>query len=596
MSKNTFREDEQLKETMNIKVVWRLLSYLAPHKLAVIKTMMLMMVVVAVEVMNPFLLKLAIDFFIEESYSVGLVYLGVAALTANLIAMLCSRHRVRIMAQVSNGILKNIRQKLFNHIQKLSFSFFDNRPLGKILSRIIGDVNSLKQLFNQSINNLIPDIVMLTVVVMIMLAINVRLALMSFILLPALVISMFVIQTIARKRWQKYRQKRSNLNAFIHEDYSGIRVVQSFARERHTSKTFDNLSRTSVSSFLSAMKISACFWPLVELSWGVGTIIIFWYGINLINVGDITPGDLVAFSGYIGMFWRPINNLSNFYNSLITNLAGAERIFEVMDITPDIVDCKSPKILPSIKGKVQFENVTFKYDKDGETVLKNVSFKVDVGETIALVGHTGAGKTTIVNLLTRFFDTTEGKVVVDGFNVKEVTIESLRSQMGIMTQDTFLFSGSIKENIRYGKLDATDEEIIKAAKSVYAHDFITKLKAGYDTDVNERGASLSMGQRQLIALARTLLADPKILILDEATSSIDTYTEMLVQDGLKKLLQGRTSFIIAHRLSTIRNADRIMVIDDGQIIESGNHKELMDARGKYYKLTMAQYKFLKDGA
>ncbi|WP_350344476.1 ABC transporter ATP-binding protein [Proteinivorax tanatarense] len=596
MSRNTFREDEKLKESINFKVVLRLLSYLSPHKLAVIKTMTLMMVVVLVEVMNPFLLKLAIDFFIERSNSIGLVYLGVAAVSANIVAMVCSRYRVQIMAKVSNGVLKKIRQQLFNHIQRLSFSFFDNRPLGKILSRIIGDVNSLKQLFNQSINNLIPDIIMLIVVIIIMLAMNIKLAVMSFVLLPALVISMFVIQTIARKRWQKYRQKRSNLNAFIHEDYSGIRVVQSFARERHTSKTFDDLSRTSVKSFLSAMKVSACFWPLVELSWGVGTIIIFWYGINLINVGEITPGDLVAFSGYIGMFWRPINNLSNFYNSLITNLAGAERIFEIMDISPDIVDCQNPKVLPPIKGKVEFKDVTFKYDKDGETVLKKVNFTVDTGETIALVGRTGAGKTTIVNLLTRFFDTSEGRVLVDGYDIKGVTIESLRSQMGIMTQDTFLFSGSIKENIRYGKLDATDEEIIGAAKSVHAHDFISKLKDGYDTDVHERGAGLSMGQRQLVALARTLLADPKILILDEATSSIDTYTEKMVQEGLKKLLKGRTSFIIAHRLSTIRGADRIMVIDDGQIIETGKHNELMEKRGNYFKLTMAQYKFLKDGA
>jgi ATP-binding cassette subfamily B protein len=288
-------------------------------------------------------------------------------------------------------------------------------------------------------------------------------------------------------------------------------------------------------------------------------------------------------------------NLSNFYNLLITNLAGAERIFEIMDIIPDIVDTQNAKELPQIVGEVEFRNVSFAYD-DGEVVLKNISFKVKHGETIALVGHTGAGKTTIVNLLSRFYDITEGEILIDGYNIKDVTIESLRSQMGIMSQDTFMFSGTIKENIRYGKLDATDEEVINAAKAVKAHDFIINLEKGYDTDVNERGSRLSVGQRQLIALARALLANPRILILDEATASIDTQTEKKVQTGLNTLLAGRTSFVIAHRLSTIRNAHRIMVIDDGEIKEIGNHQQLLAKRGIYYKLYTAQYKFLHEGA
>ncbi len=334
---------------------------------------------------------------------------------------------------------------------------------------------------------------------------------------------------------------------------------------------------------------------MVEISWGVGSIIVFWYGVRLLNTGTIDVADLVAFTGYIAMFWRPIMNLSNFYNLLITNLAGAERIFEIMDVVPDIVDTQNAKVLPKIVGEVEFKDVTFAYE-DGEEVLKNVNFHVKTGETIALVGHTGAGKTTIVNLISRFYDTTKGQVLIDGYDLKEVSVESLRSQMGIMTQDTFMFSGSIKDNIRYGKLNATDEEVVKAAQAVKAHDFIIKLEKGYDTDVNERGSRLSVGQRQLIALARALLADPRILILDEATSSIDTQTEKKVQEGLNILFNGRTSFVIAHRLSTIRNADRIMVIDDGMIKEVGNHQQLLAKKGIYHKLYMAQYKFLNEGA
>ena len=346
-----------------------------------------------------------------------------------------------------------------------------------------------------------------------------------------------------------------------------------------------------LASFKSAIIIANGFWPLVQLSWGLGTIIVFWYGVILLRSDGITVGTLVAFNGYVALFWIPIMNLSNFYNILITNLAGAERIFEIMDIEPEIIDTTKATVLPKIKGTVEFKNVTFAYNK-GTEVLKNISFKIKEGETIALVGETGAGKTTIVNLVSRFYDLDEGQLLIDGYDIKEVTLESLRSQMAIMTQETFLFSGTISDNIRYGKLEATDEEVVAAAKVVYAHEFIMRLEKGYATDVNERGARLSVGQRQLVALSRAILADPRILILDEATSSIDTETEKLVQQGISKLLANRTSFVIAHRLSTIRNADRIMVIGDGKIIEEGSHAELLKKQGDYYRLYLAQFKFL----
>lgn len=338
-----------------------------------------------------------------------------------------------------------------------------------------------------------------------------------------------------------------------------------------------------------AIRLNDMFWPMVEFSWGIGTILVFFIGVRMIGSGDITVGLLVAFTTYIAKFWNPIMNLSNFYNQLVTNIAGAERIFEILDIVPDISDETEAVTMPPIRGDVRFNKVTFSYDGSVE-VLKNLSFHVKEGETIALVGPTGAGKSTIVNLISRFYDIDEGVIMVDGHNIKSVSIESLRSQMGIMTQDTFLFSGTISDNIRYGKLDATDEEIVEAAKAVHAHEFIMSFEDGYDTKINERGSKLSVGQRQLIAFARTMIAKPRILILDEATSSIDTTTERLVQQGIEHLLKGRTSFVIAHRLSTIQKATRIMVVDRQGITESGSHEELIQQRGHYYDLYMAQFK------
>jgi ATP-binding cassette, subfamily B, multidrug efflux pump len=411
--------------------------------------------------------------------------------------------------------------------------------------------------------------------------------------LPFLLVSMFLVQSISRKRWQLFRKKNSNMNAFTHEDFSGIRVVQSFTAEDSTSRTFMGLLSEHRNAFLRAVRLNDLFWPIVEMSWGIGVVIVFWYGLKLLNTETISVGLLISFIGYIGLFWMPIMEISNFYNTLITNIAGAERIFEVLDLKPDIDENVKGIVMPRIKGNVVFKHVTFGYEKK-VPVLKDVSFQVKAGETIALVGPTGVGKTTIVNLISRFYEAQQGEILIDGHNVNHVTLESLRSQMGIMLQDTFLFSGSIKDNINYGKLDATEDEIENAAKAVQAHEFIMKMPKGYDTNVNERGSRLSAGQRQLIAFARALLANPRILILDEATASIDTHTERLVQKGIEKLLKGRTSFVIAHRLSTIQNADRIMVIDHGRISEIGNHEELMDFKGLYYQLVMSQFKLMDE--
>jgi ATP-binding cassette subfamily B multidrug efflux pump len=590
---NNFRDDEISQETIKLEIIKRLLSYLLPYRKAVFCIISLMLTVVGINLLNPFFLKLALDHYIKNRDLQGLLFLGLGMAGLNLAALYCARQRIRIMAGVTNQILLTIRQELYTHIQKLPFHFFDSRPVGKILARIIGDVNSLNDLFTNSVTTLVPDLVTIGSVMVIMLTMHARLALAALLSLPLLMVFLCLIQVVSHQRWRIHRKKTSNLNAFTHENFSGIRVVQSFTAEAKTRGVYQELLHQHRQSFLRAVRLNDLFWPAVELSWGVGTIAVFWYGVKLLNTGSISIGLLVAFNSYTGMFWNPVMNISNFYNALISNLSGAERIFEIMAIDPTITDKATARILPPLKGEVIFNRVTFGYEP-GQVVLDQISFKVQPGETIALVGPTGVGKTSIINLIARFYDTTEGAVLLDGYNVKEVTLESLRSQLGIVLQDTFLFSGTIRENIRYGRLDATAAEIEAAARAVHADGFICRLENGYETVVNERGSRLSFGQRQQIAFARALLADPRILILDEATAGIDTRTERAIQQGLETLLKGRTAFVIAHRLSTIRNADRIMVIDAGKICECGNHEELLRKRGLYYHLYMAQYQFINE--
>ena len=424
---------------------------------------------------------------------------------------------------------------------------------------------------------------------------NVYLALSVLVVMPFLTVCIVIVQKAAHKRWQLVRKKSSNLNAYIHEELSGIRIIQSFTAKDEAMDNFDGLLKEHKDSFVNAVLIADGFSALIEISWGVGTFLLYYIGVKVLGVGTVGVGTLLAFGTYSTMFWSPIRNLANFYNKIVTNISAAERIFEILDTEPEISDSKDAYELPEIKGAVEFDDVTFSYsDKADSNVLQNVSFSVKPGENIALVGPTGAGKTTIVSLISRFYEVSSGRILIDGNDISKVSIESLRSQMGVMTQDNFLFSGTIKDNIRYGKLDATDEEIINAAKAVHAHDFIMKLEKGYDTEISERGSRLSNGQRQLLAFARTMVSNPGILILDEATSSIDTHTEILVQKGIEAMLKGRTSFVIAHRLSTIKNANRIFVIDKGGIIESGSHDELMAKKGAYYELYAAQFKAVND--
>lgn len=588
MAVNSYKADEKSVEKSKAQTLKRLFSYLLAYKWQIILVLLIMGYGVAVSLVNPLIMESAIDDYIAVKNLKGLYKLLIIALAINLLLVLTVKLRMYIMAKVCNQILLTIRQELYTHIQKLDFHFFDSRPTGKILSRIIGDINSLKDVLSNCVTTLIPDGLTVIAVVVIMVYKNPKLAAASLLTVPFMAGAMFFIEYKAHPRWQVFRKKSANLNAFIHEDMAGMRIIQSFHAQEEMENTFDELLEEHRNSFIRAVRMSDAFGSAIDLSWGIGCILLYFTGIVILGVDQVSVGTFIAFGTYLNMFWQPINNISNFYNQLVTNIAGAERIFEILDTEPAILDEEGVSQMPPIRGEVTFEHVSFSYD-DKVKVLDDICFRIKPGETIALVGATGAGKSTIVNLISRFYDVQEGTVRIDGLDVKKVSIESLRQQMGIMTQDNFLFSGTIRENIRYGKLDATEEEIIAAAKAVNAHDFIMKLEKGYDTELSERGGGLSVGQKQLLAFARTMVSDPKILILDEATSSIDTKTELLVQEGIEHMLAGRTSFVIAHRLSTIQKADRIFVIGDGKIIEEGNAAELMEKKGVYYGLYMAQF-------
>ena len=585
---NSFKQDEQLAKKSNFETMPRLFKYLLNYKGKIAGVFACMAVGTTVDLINPLLCERAIDRYIMKAQIPGLVRIIILSAVINILAVLAMKIRMILMAKTSNKVIQNLRQELYNHIQSLDLAFFDSRPSGKILARIIGDTNSLKDIIENAVTTLIPNMVTVVAVMVIMFVKNWRLTLASLCTLPLLIGGVILISSMAEKHWKAKRQKSSNMNAFINEDLSGIKVIQSFRAEDETDKTFQQLVWADRSEFIKAVRWCDAFGSWIDICWGVGTLMMYYVGVKVLGIENVSIGTYIAFGTYIGMFWQPIMNLSNFYNQFVNAASGAERIFEIIDTKANVKSAVDAPKMPMIKGNVQFKNVTFGYE-DNVKVLKNVDFDVKSGETIALVGPTGAGKSTVVNLVSRFYDVNDGCILIDGTDIRSVQLDSLRTQMGIMTQDNYIFSGTIRENIMYGKLDASEEEMIAASKAVHADDFIRNLKDGYDTKLTARGGELSNGQRQLVAFARTMLSNPKILILDEATSSIDTKTELLVQAGIASMLKGRTSFVIAHRLSTIQNADRIFVIDKGGILESGTPAELMEKKGAYYNLRQAQF-------
>ena len=566
---------------------------MAPYKKKMAGIIFLMLTSSALTMLVPIFFQRIMDIYIPGKNMRGIVFVSLLTFLIACYSAISLRIKIKTMSVIGQDIIHSIRSDIFCHLQELPFSYYDDRPHGKIQVRVVNYVNSLSDLLSNGIVNTITDLCNLIFIILFMLICDARLTLICLCGLPVLAAVIIFIKKKQRRAWQIQSNKQSNLNAYIAESINGIRVTQSFVREKENNSIFNNLSGGYRKAWMRAVKFNFTMGPSVDIISSVTTAFVYVLGIRWILAPDatLTVGVLIAFTSYISRFWAPINTLASFYNSLLTAISYLERIFETIDEPVLVKDAEDAVEMPPIKGDVAFRDVSFSYEA-GHPILKNISFEAKAGDTYALVGPTGAGKSTIVNLLSRFYNVDSGQILIDGTDISTVTIHSLRTQMGVMMQDSFIFSGTIMDNIRYGNRTATDEEVIAAAKTVCAHEFISQMENGYYTEVNERGSRLSAGQRQLISFARALLANPKILILDEATSSIDTETEILLQKGLNELLKGRTSFIIAHRLSTIKNADCIMYIDKGGIQERGTHDELIAQRGEYYKLYISQFDFL----
>lgn len=590
MARNKYDVDEVLEDKFDLNQLKRLLAYLIPYRKRFVSVGFMMLSASAFTMLIPQFFQKVMDVCIPNKDMKGIAFYSFLTLLAAFYSAFSLRYKIKYTNQIGQQIIHDMRYDIFEHLQELPFSYYDDRPHGKIQVRVVNYVNSISDLLSNGILNTITDLCNLVFIIVFMLILNVRLTLVCLCGLPILAIVIVVIKKKQRTAWQVQSNKQSNLNAYIAESINGIRVTQSFVREDVNSGIFNNLSGSYRKSWMRAVMFNFTMGPSIDIISIITTAAIYVLGVSWMINGEtgITVGVLVAFTAYIGRFWAPINTLAGFYNSLLTAISYLERIFETIDEPVVVKDREDAVEMPPIHGDVTFDHVTFSYEP-GVPILKDVSFHANQGQSFAVVGPTGAGKTTLVNLLSRFYNVDSGRILIDGVDIAGVTIRSLRKQMGVMMQDSFIFSGTIMDNIRYGNFSATDEEVIRAAKTVCVHDFIMEMENGYQTQVNERGSRLSAGQRQLISFARALLADPKILILDEATSSIDTETEIILQKGLNELLKGRTSFIIAHRLSTIKNSSCIMYVDKGTILEKGTHDELMAQKGEYYKLYMSQY-------
>lgn len=588
MARNRYDVDEVLETPFDFAHLKRSFVYIKKYKGKMITALMLSVFAAISGLLGPLITQYALDNTIPQKNMGQLVLLTLAFVGTIAVSITFSTIRSRIMTVVGQDIIFDIRTDLFKHLQELPFEYYDNRPHGKILIRVVNYVNSVSDMLSNGIINVILECLNMLFIMIFMFFVNVKLSLVVLSGLPIFAVIMMMIKKRQRKAWQDVSNKSSNLNAYLQENITGARVTQIFTREEENAQIFDRLSEKYRKSWINAVKYSNLVWPATD---NVSTLVraaIFVVGLLVLTPAAVSLGTIVAMTSYASSFWQPIMNLSNIFNNFINNIAYLERIFETLDEPATIADKPNAQEIGDITGEVKFDDVTFSYEK-GKTVLEHISFDVKPGESVALVGPTGAGKSTVVSLLSRFYDLDSGKITIDGKDISQATLHSLRSQMGIMLQDSFIFSGTIYDNIRYGRLDATEEEIREAAKIVCADEFISEMKDGYMTEVNERGSKLSGGQKQLISFARTLLSDPKILVLDEATSSIDARTEKLLQQGLQRLLVGRTSFIIAHRLSTIKNCDKIMYIDNKGIAECGTHDQLIAKKGEYYKLYTAQH-------
>ncbi|HEX8684194.1 MAG TPA: ABC transporter ATP-binding protein [Ardenticatenaceae bacterium] len=567
----------------------RMLGYLRPYRREVALIGVTIIGISAVTLFEPYLFGLVVDRGIIGGDMGTVNRIVVALLALHLLAWVSGTARGWLSASVGQGVLFDLRQQLFAHIQKLSLRFYDQRPVGRIMNRITSDVNAVADLVNTGMVTIATQSVSLIGIVLVMFWLSWQLSLMAFVTLPLLGLLFFKLRTRIETAWKNHRRSTSNISANMNESINGIYVTQAFQREERNVNTFRRLAQSGHDAWMSAIRYEELIWPGVDLIGVAGTALVLITGAYMAQRELVTIGLIIAFTNYLWRFWSPLSAMSKVYGQMLSAMASAERIFEFLDTEPEVADSPNAYAMPPIEGTVTFDHVQFRYDPEQEMVLKEVDLHVRAGETIALVGQTGSGKSSIINLIMRFYDPVEGRVMIDGHDLREVTLESLRSQMAIVLQDSFIFSGTLAENIRYSRQTATDEEVRAVSKAVHLDPYVETLENGYDTQLGERGGRLSVGQRQLVAFARALLADPRILILDEATSSVDTETERIIQQAMGTLLEGRTAFIIAHRLSTVRHADRILVIHQGRVVEQGTHEELLALGGRYFNLYLMQF-------
>ena len=586
MARNRFDQDEELKTPFSLGQYKRALSYVLNYKVGMLQSLVLSVLSALFTLSAPLIISHVIDNVIKTNDVKLLAFWSLVLLLSIIIAMYFTAIRAKIMAKLGQAIVFDIRSDLFTHLQQLPFDYYDARPQGKILIRVVNYVNSVSDMLSNGLINFILEIINVFIIMGFMFFVNVKLSLLILSGVPFGFLAIMLTRSKQRKAWQDLSNKSSNMNAYLQESISGMQITQIYNREPENLKIFSNLSNDYRKSWISAVRLNALFPFIVDNLMNFITVAIYGVSLLFIDRTTLSLGVILAMGTYALRFWNPILNIANIFNSFVTAISYLERIFETMDEPISIQDGPNAYDIENIKGKIVYDHVDFSYDGNTK-ILDDVSFTIQPGQAVAIVGATGAGKTTIVNLLSRFYEIDNGNILIDGHNIKDLTIHSLRRQMGIMMQDSFIFNNSIKENIRYGNFDASDEEIYAVAKLLSIDTFIQDFEKGYDTIVSNQGSKLSQGQKQLVSMARTLIQNPKILILDEATSSIDTHTELLVQKGLNIIMEGRTTFIIAHRLSTIKEADVIFYMDNKNIEEQGTHKELMALKGKYYQLVQA---------
>jgi len=569
------------------RIARRAFAYMRPHKWSVVFALLMTVAQAALMTIGPVLTKIGIDDHVARGDILGMTVFFGLTIGAYFAAFLTNWWQMQVMTRVGQRLLQTMRGDMIRHLQRLPLTYFDGIPSGVVVSRVINDVQTVNELLSNGIVQALSDILTLGFTVGVMVALAPNLALVTFAVVPLMGIAVWIFTEKAKIAYRRTRVTVATLTGEFAESYAGVRVVQAFAREASSTEHFDDLNDENRKANIQANTLSSMLLPVVELCNAASTVAVIAYGGWLMVTGQVTLGVIVAFLAYITRFFQPVRTLTQFYNQLQAATAAAEKVFELLDEPVTVNEAAEPVRLGYVRGEVEFRDVAFSYGR--EPVLEDVSFHANPGDLIALVGHTGAGKTTIASLLARFYDPVQGSILLDGHDLRDVSFETLRAAVALVLQDNFLFSGTIADNIRYARPDASDEDVIAAARVSNAHEFIQRLPRGYATVVLERAANLSLGQRQLIAIARAVLADPRVLILDEATSNIDSQTELLVQQALQKLLAGRTSLVIAHRLSTIRAADEVLVLDAGRIVERGNHDELLRQRGHYFKLYQQQF-------